>query len=47
MSPVQVTFLNRIAGADFPDGICKQASIGLKLLDIKDGIWGQRIEEID
>ncbi|MBC8008472.1 MAG: TIM barrel protein [Burkholderiales bacterium] len=47
MSPVEVTFLNGIAGADFPAGLRKQAALGLTLLDIKDSLWGQRIEEID
>lgn len=47
MSPVQVTFLNGIAGADFPVGLRKQAALGLTLLDIKDGLWGLRVEEID
>ena len=39
--------LGTMAGPDFPGALRKQAALGLKLLDLKDGLWGQRIEEID
>jgi sugar phosphate isomerase/epimerase len=44
---IQVTMLSTMAGPDFPEALRKQAALGLKLLDLKDGLWGQRIEEID
>lgn len=43
----QVTLLSTMAGPDFPEALRKQSALGLTLLDLKDGLWGQRIEEID
>lgn len=44
---VHVTLLGSMAGSDFPSALRKQASLGLKLLDLKDGLWGRRVEELD
>ncbi len=47
MKSIQVTFLSSIAGPDFPPALNRQAALGLQLLDLKDGLWGQTIEQID
>lgn len=44
---VELTLLSSLAGSDFPQALQKQAGLALRLLDLKDGLWGRRIEEID
>ncbi len=44
---IHITFLSTIAGPDFPLALQRQAALGLSRLDLKDGLWGQTIEQID
>jgi hypothetical protein len=43
---VQLTLLSSILGADFPLALERQKSIGIRYLDLKDGIWGKTVETL-
>jgi len=44
---VQLTLLSTILGPDFPRALERQKALGLHYLDLKDGIWGKRIEDLN
>lgn len=44
---IKITLLSTIAGPDFPAALQRQAALGLTLLDLKDSIWDQTIEQLD
>ena len=44
---VQLTLLSSILGDDFPRALERQRALGLRFLDLKDGLWGQPIENLD
>ncbi|BCM88960.1 hypothetical protein IAD21_00802 [Abditibacteriota bacterium] len=45
-TPVQLTLLSSILGEDFPLALERQRATGLRFLDLKDGLWGQSIEQL-
>lgn len=46
MKRPQLTLLSSILGPDFHRALQCQSALGLRFLDLKDGLWGQSIEEI-
>ena len=38
--------LNSMCGSDFEKSCKRQAELGIKGLDIKDGLWGQTIKDV-
>jgi len=38
--------LNSMAGPDFPVALDRHVALGLRLVDLKDGLWGQRVENL-
>jgi sugar phosphate isomerase/epimerase len=46
-SPVQLTLLSSILGGDFPLALERQKALGLRFLDLKDGLWGKSIEQLN
>lgn len=45
-APVHLTLLSSILGADFPLTLERQQVIGIKFLDLKDGLWGRTVEQL-
>src|SRR5689334_9612601 len=45
--PVQITLLSSILGSDFPLALERQQALGLRFLDLKDGLWSKSIERLD
>lgn len=43
---MQLTMLNTMAGADFELAARRHAELGLKWLDLKDGLWGETINDL-
>ena len=39
--------LNNMAGPDFPVALDRHAALGLRLVDLKDGLWGQKVEDLN
>ena len=39
--------LNSMAGADFPVALDRHVALGLRLVDLKDGLWGQKVEDLN
>ncbi|MDQ3815236.1 MAG: xylose isomerase [Armatimonadota bacterium] len=46
-APVQLTLLSSILGGDFPLALERQRALGLRFLDLKDGIWGKTVEQLN
>jgi hypothetical protein len=46
-NPVQLTLLSSILGCDFPLALKRQKALGLRFLDLKDGLWGKSIEQLN
>lgn len=44
---MQLTMLNSMAGPDFPVALDRQVALGLRLVDLKDGLWGQKVEDLN
>jgi len=44
---VQLTLLSTILGADFPLALERQKAVGIRFLDLKDGLWGKTIEQLE
>lgn len=44
---MELTMLNSMAGKDFPVALDRHVALGLRLVDLKDGIWGKKVEELD
>jgi sugar phosphate isomerase/epimerase len=44
--PVQLTMLNGMAGADFEQALDRHVALGLRWLDLKDGIYGQSVNDL-
>ncbi|MBC8101055.1 MAG: hypothetical protein H7Z41_00525, partial [Cytophagales bacterium] len=47
IAPVQLTLLSSILGGDFPLALERQKGIGIRYLDLKDGLWGKTIEQLN
>lgn len=45
-APVHLTLLSTILGPDFPLALERQKASGIHFLDLKDGLWGQSIEQL-
>lgn len=43
---MQLTMLNSMAGPDFPTALDRHVTLGLRLVDLKDGLWGQKVEDL-
>ena len=39
--------LNNMAGPDFPVALDRHVALGLRLVDLKDGLWGQKVEDLN
>ncbi len=39
--------LNNMAGPDLPAALDRHVQLGLRLVDLKDAIWGRKVEELD
>lgn len=46
-APVYLTLLSTILGPDFPTALERQRAVGIRFLDLKDGLWGKTIEQLD
>lgn len=46
-TPFKLTMLNSMAGSDFVLSLERQAKLGIETLDLKDGIFGSRLEDLD
>lgn len=46
-TPVHLTLLSSILGPDFPLALERQQVIGIKFLDLKDGLWGRTVEQLN
>jgi sugar phosphate isomerase/epimerase len=46
-NPVQLTLLSSILGGDFPLALERQKALGLRFLDLKDGLWGKSVEQLN
>lgn len=44
---MQLTMLNSMAGPDFPVALNRHVALGLRLVDLKDGLWGQKVEDLN
>ena len=44
---MQLTMLNSMAGPDFPVALDRHVALGLRLVDLKDGLWGQKVEDLN
>ena len=44
---MELTMLNNMAGTDLPVALDRYVSLGLRLVDLKDGIWARKVEELD
>lgn len=43
----QLTLLSSILGPDFPLALGRQKTVGIRFLDLKDGLWGKTVEQLD
>lgn len=43
---MQITMLNAMAGPDFEQAAARHAALGLKWLDLKDGLWGESVDHL-
>lgn len=43
---MQLTMLNAMAGADFEIAAQRHTQLGLKWLDLKDGLWGEAVDNL-
>ena len=39
--------LNSMAGPDFPVALDRHVALGLRLVDLKDSLWGQKVEDLN
>lgn len=39
--------LNSMAGPDLPVALDRHVALGLRLVDLKDGLWGQKVEDLN
>lgn len=44
---MEFTMLNSMAGPDFPVALDRHVALGLRLVDLKDGLWGQKLEDLN
>ena len=44
---MELTMLSSMAGPDFPVALDRHVALGLRLVDLKDGLWGQKVEDIN
>ncbi len=44
---MDLTMLNSMAGSDFPVALDRHVALGLRFVDLKDGLWGQKVEDLN
>ena len=44
---MKLTMLNSMAGPDLPVALDRHVAMGLRLVDLKDGLWGQKVEDLN
>ena len=44
---MQLTMLNSMAGPDLPVALDRHVALRLRLVDLKDGLWGEKVEDLN